>query len=99
LVATLGASQSEVNIYTPFGEKQRSASIICIRPEGARVDTEKMEYVFGAMNNPSTLSRVIGHTFFSLIQIGDPKHTCLFKTVPILQAAMKYYLKSKGGAE
>ncbi len=100
LVATLGASQSEVNIYTPFGDKQRSASIICIRPEGARVDTEKMEYVFGAMNfSPSSLSRVVGISIFSLLQIGDPKHICLFKTVPILQAAMKYYLISKGGTE
>jgi hypothetical protein len=86
-------------LSTSFGEKQRSTTTIRIRSDVTNPGHGKMQYVFDTTNNPTALSRIIGMTFFSLFQINEPKHTCLFKTAPILQAAMKYYLESKGGAE
>lgn len=83
---TIGAS---------FGIKQRSTALISIIPDKESPGSKGVEYIFNAKNNPSTsiLSKIIGQTFFSLFQIGEPQHDCLFKSVPILRAAMEYYLK------
>ena len=81
----------------PFGIKQKSTAIIHVIPDKENAGADSWKYVFDAQNNPSTLSRIIGVTILSLIQIYEPKHTCLFKTVPILQAAMEYYLKQYRG--
>ena len=83
----------------PFGEKQKSTVLIHIMPDKDSPDSERWKYVFDAQNNPSMLSRIVGLTVFSLIQIHEPKHTCLFKAIPILQAAMEYYLKEHRGED
>ncbi len=77
----------------PFGIKQKSTAIIHVIPDKESAGADSWKYVFDAENDPTVLSRIIGITIFSVIQIYSPKHTCLFKTVPILQAAMEYYLK------
>lgn len=76
----------------PFGVKQKSTAIINIIHDTENTNSNSWKYVFDAQNNPSTLSRIIGVTFFSFLQVYQPKHTCIFKTIPILQAAMEYYL-------
>lgn len=76
----------------PFGIRQKSTAIIHIMPDKESAGSDSWKYVFDAQNNPSMLSRIIGASIFTLIQICEPRHTCLFKTVPILQAAMEYYL-------
>lgn len=77
-----------------FGEKQKSRAIIYISSDETDSGPGKVKYVFDAENNPSMLFNITRTTIFSALQISDPKHTCLFKTVPILQAAMEYYLKN-----
>ena len=82
----------------PFGAKQKSSLLIYIKPDETNPDSGRMKYVFDAKNNPSALSKILSTTMLSLLYINEPKHTCLFKSVPILQAAIEYYiaLKQKG---
>ena len=77
----------EISICTQFGPKQKQLAVIVIRPHAAAPDSGRMQYTFYVENNGITLMGM---------DTGFPKHVCLFKTVPILQAAMEYYLKSKG---
>jgi hypothetical protein len=85
-----------INLSASFGIKKRSTAIISIDSDTDTPNSGKMYYIFDAINT-STLSKIIGFTIFLfLLPIVEQKHTCLFKSTPILQAAMKYYLKSTG---
>lgn len=77
----------EVKICTEFGEKQWRLAVICIRPDTVVRNSGKQEYLFSAEN------RIEGASFLSH-DMGFAKYKCLFKTAPILQAAMEYYLKN-----
>lgn len=98
----------------PFGIKQRSSAIIRVIYDTEGVAADSWKYVFDAQNNPSIFARIMQASVLSRFTIiaglediiravYHPKHTCLFKTVPILQAAMEYYLKyyanNQGGNE
>lgn len=76
----------EVNICTEFGEKQRRLVVISIRPDKLNPDSGKMEYTFEAENRKSGSP-------FSSHDMGFARYKCLVQTVPILQAAMEYYIK------
>lgn len=83
---------AEFKLSTSFGEKERCTVIFYIRPQEPDPDAVK-KYVTGVVDHGTTLSRIIGMTIFSLLQVSDPRTVCLLKTAPILQAAMMYYLE------
>lgn len=88
LIATIGTVLSnalkEVNLCCECGPKKKSLATICIRPDVANPDSGRMQYIVGAIRNGFLIdSRAAGF-------LG---HTCLFKTAPIMQAAIEYYLK------
>lgn len=79
-------AMKEVNICTEFGEKQWRLVVISIRPDKLNPDSGKMEYSFEAENRKSG-SPLSSH------DMGFARYKCLVQTVPILQAAMEYYIK------
>ncbi len=81
----MSESATEINLCTEFGEKKKLFSVINIRPDVLNPNSGQMEYFF------SSEYRIPG--FFK--GWGFSTYTCLFKTAPILQAAMEYYLKNK----
>lgn len=83
---------AEFKLSASFGEKERCTVTLYIRPEDPKPDAIK-KYVTGVVDNGTTLSKIVGMTIFSLLQISDPRTACLLKTAPILQAAMMYYLE------
>lgn len=88
LIATIGTAVSnalkEVNLCCECGPKKKSLATICIRPDATNPDSGRMQYIVGAIRNGFLIDgRAAGF-------LG---HTCLFKTAPIMQAAMEYYLK------
>ena len=70
-----------------FGAKQKRLAVIFIQPDGKDPNSGRFLYEIDARN--------YGRSFM-MYDTGFHRHICLFKTAPILQAAMEYYLKSKG---
>lgn len=88
LITTIGTAVSnalkEVNLCCECGSKKKSLATICIRPDGTNPDSGRMQYIVGAIRNGFLIDgRAAGF-------LG---HACLFKTAPIMQATMEYYLK------
>lgn len=75
-------SLKEISLCAEFGPRKKQLSIIYIRPDVLNPNSGEMEYFFGATKNGISWSLTFS------------RNTCLFKTAPILQAAMEYYLKS-----
>ena len=90
LSASVSAARKEVILCTAFGPKKKRLATICIRPETAKPESGHTQYICGAENN--------GVSFYAT-NAGFMQHICFFKTAPILQAAMEYYIKSKGSQE
>jgi hypothetical protein len=79
----------EVYLCSGFESKQKCLATICFRPD-YRPKMNYTYYIFGAEKNGVSI-----HLNAAVFL----RHICLFKTAPILQAAMKYYLnitKSQG---
>lgn len=72
---------SAAKIGTEFGRKQRCFVVIWIEPDETNPDSGRMKYYFRT----------------SAKSVWPSKYLCMVKTVPILQAVMKYYLKNYGG--
>jgi len=70
-----------------FGPRRKRLATICIEPQDVNNPDSGTTYSFGAGDN--------GVTFRSF-NAGFLRHVCLFKTTPILQAAVEYYNKSVG---
>lgn len=68
---------SAFKIGTEFGQKRRCFVVIWIEPDGTNPDTGGMKYYFRT----------------SAKSVWPSKYLCMVKTVPVLQAAMEYYLK------
>ena len=77
LTASVLNAGSGVRIGTGFGHKQRCFVEIFVEPDKASTAPGQMIYYFGT----------------AMKSLWPSKHTCMVKTVPILQATMKYYLK------
>lgn len=77
---------SASKIGTEFGHRQRCFVVIWIEPDEASSESEqpKTKYYFDT----------------AMKSIVPSKYVCMVKTVPILQAAMEYYLKNcRGGKD
>lgn len=72
---------SAFKIGTEFGQKRRCFVVIWIEPDGTNPDSNRMKYYFRT----------------SAKSVWPSKYLCMVKTVPILQAAMEYYLKQYKG--
>ena len=68
---------SAFKIGTEFGQKRRCFVVIWVEPDGINPDTGRMKYYFRT----------------SAKSVWPSKYLCMVKTVPVLQAAMEYYLK------
>lgn len=80
----------EVRICSEFGPKRKSLVAFYIKPKVIEAKPGEKVYFVDALKNGFLMDgRAAGF-------LG---HGTLIRTAPILQAAMKYYLKSKGGAE
>lgn len=70
-------TSSAFKIGTEFGQKRRCFVVILIEHDGTNPDTGRMKYYFRT----------------SAKSVWPSKYHCMVKTVPVLQAAMEYYLK------
>lgn len=74
----------EVTLACVCGPKKKSLATICIRPDVRDPDSGRKQYIVGAVYRGFLIDgRAAGF-------LG---HACLIRTAPVLQAAMKYYLK------
>ena len=79
----------QVNICSSFGKEQWRLSVLAIyidQMDPVRRDSGGLVYSAEAENK-------IEGVFFLSHDLGFEKYKCVFKTAPILQAAMEYYLK------
>lgn len=65
-----------------------------IQPKDSEADGTRKMYAVDVEDKGTMLSKIVGMTIFSLLQINDPRTLCLIRTAPILQAAMMYYIKN-----
>ena len=78
----------QINVCSPFGKEQWRLSVLAIyidQADPSRRDSGGLVYSAEAENK-------IEGVFFLSHDLGFEKYKCVFKTAPILQAAMEYYL-------
>jgi hypothetical protein len=100
-------STKKMKICSSFGQKQKSFAVIFINTPQIYTDksnsnSKQLGYYCDTEINHTMLRSILSLGIFSLLT--GPyerglKRLCYFKTAPILQAAMEYYLKSNGGVE